>query len=271
MKKNTQVKQLAETVNSTPALRVILSPVAHVHLRWMIERTSDELSAYGLIDSVGGGVIRISDFILAAHESSAAFVENDMAWFADLQMRLHVERGIEPWQLACWLHTHPVGCNGPSGTDDQTMDANFADYPFALMMIQPHGRGAETFARAYVNTRLGRIHVKCRVDVDWLAWSTSVGPETIDQWEQEFQERVSARSETWSEIISRPRGWDDMSSGYDYFSDDVEGVENESIEYDDFLNCCDLYGIDPTDRAECMDVLGVFFDNGGKKRWWLDK
>jgi hypothetical protein len=118
-----------------PSLSV--SAAAQAKLRWSVEFTSDECCWWGQLAALENGLL-LADVHLARHQASPAYTVPDMAHYGDLVAELYATAGLEPWQLACWIHTHPAGFNRPSGVDDQTFAEHFGAQRLACMLIVTH-------------------------------------------------------------------------------------------------------------------------------------
>lgn len=115
-----------------PLLRI--SVLAWAKMTWSISKSHDEFSFWGVIEKTEGGFVMV-DADLNKHTSNQAYSDPDMEWYGDWLTDQVADNGRQPWQLACWIHTHPTGVNGPSGTDEETFKKNFGDQRLAFMVI----------------------------------------------------------------------------------------------------------------------------------------
>lgn len=120
------------TVEQQP-LVVSASALATIH--WMVEKTTAEISAFGISDP--DNPLHIVDFIIPKQQTSSASIDIDMEWWADYQFTLD-DNNIDPSRVNTWFHTHPASMCSPSGTDQETMDKSFGNDPLAIMLITAH-------------------------------------------------------------------------------------------------------------------------------------
>lgn len=115
-----------------PILRI--SRDALVPLLWSVSKNQNEFSFWGVLEKTEGG-LRLATADLSKHESCPSYNEPDMEWYGDWLADKVADEGKQPWQLACWIHTHPVGINTPSAVDDSTFRTNFGEQRLAVMLI----------------------------------------------------------------------------------------------------------------------------------------
>lgn len=114
--------------------QLTLSAPALAALCWSARRSPDEFCFWGVLETAPEGLL-LREAILARHQGSPAYSVPDMDWFADLLADRHEQEGLDPWQLACWIHTHPAGLNRPSGVDRATFAQHFGRQRLAVMLI----------------------------------------------------------------------------------------------------------------------------------------
>jgi hypothetical protein len=114
--------------------RLTISSAALSALRWSVGRSGDEFCFWGVLESMDTGLY-LREAVLAKHQGSPGYSIPDMDWYGDLVLERHEREGLEPWQLACWIHTHPPGLAGPSGVDRQTFTRQFGAQRLAIMLI----------------------------------------------------------------------------------------------------------------------------------------
>jgi len=246
---------------------ITLAARAYWRLQWLCHRSMNEVSAMGLLAPEGEGLV-IEDFILARQEVSPAHVSLDMEWWADKQVELFDERGIEPWRTSVWAHTHPAGLDRPSGVDEQTMAGGFGRWSFAIMLILT--RDGRFYARMDVDHDFGaggrqRLSVPCRVAIDWgRAGGEPVTPETLAAWEEEFEARVEEAPEQGGWLFledadeergrrrackkARKRGAARTGAADDHTTEEVN----------EYVAACHSQGLDP----EAPEVFEQFFGFG---------
>ena len=115
-----------------PVLRV--SAKALAAMVWSIRKSPNEFSYWGVVEKMEGGFL-MEEACLNKHSSSPCYSDPDMEWYADWLADKVADEGCQPWQLACWIHTHPEGVNTPSSVDEDTFKKNFGDQRLAFMVV----------------------------------------------------------------------------------------------------------------------------------------
>lgn len=179
---------------------MILTPQVYWRLQWLCHRTPCEVSTMGMM-SMGPRGLLIEDLLLVKQSVTPASVQLDMVWWADRQVELYETRGVEPWQVGAWLHTHPKGVDGPSSIDEETMRQSFGQSSSIVMLILT--KDGRFYGRVDFNHDFGqgvreRLSLPCQVQVDWLhAGGPSIDAKTLEAWETEFKALVREHSEQW--------------------------------------------------------------------------
>jgi len=193
-----------------------------------------------------------------------AHVNLDMEWWADKQAELYDQRGIQPWQVSVWVHTHPAGVNRPSGTDEATMEESFGSWSFAVMMIltkDGHFYARTDFNHDFPGTKKCRLNIPCKVVVAWNeAEEDPITSETLAGWEKEFKELVTECESSWLDLgrsctrKSRQNEAKDATEAIPWF----ENNELFGEEVEDYAATCEQYGFDPYDPASYEAIYGVW-------------
>ena len=144
-----------------PKLR--FSPYAMAKLQYIRDLGPTEISGFGIADP--NDFLLVKDFQMIKQTNTAAHTEFDDD---------DLGRFLEEWcgngysldQIArIWIHTHPVGANGPSGTDENTFSEKFGSYPFSVMYILT--KGNLHYCRLQVNHQDGlRMAMVIPAEVD---------------------------------------------------------------------------------------------------------
>lgn len=215
----------------------------------------------GILDRENPGLV-VSELILVRQEVSPVHVDLDMEWWADHQVDLYEQRGIEPWQSSVWLHTHPANMINPSTTDEQTMQASFGEWSFALMLILT--KDGQFYARMdydheFPGSRICRLSQRCEVIILWnQAKGEPVTEATLKEWEQEFQERVTCRE--WITSLYTPAGKNArvvVHSKGERSKKKAAVVPSEK-EVMDYEEACALFGLDPGDPWSFEAIHGYW-------------
>jgi len=246
-------------------MEIKITPAVYWHLQWLCRRTPCEVSAMGIL-SAQGEEIKIVDLVVVRQEVSPVHVNLDMNWWADYQVKLY-EEGIEPWQGSCWLHTHPEGLDGPSRTDEETMEQSFGGWNFAMMLILT--KDGQFYARVdfdheFPTGAKGRLGLEGQVRIAWEEVpERPVDQSLLEQWEREFKERVG---ENRSSVQVGPQVvetvWDEIGSsageeeGLPWFEDDE--LFPTQKEESDYVEQCERFGLDPYDAGSYEAVYGVW-------------
>lgn len=200
----------------------------------------------GVIRPIGPGLV-IEDFVFPRQRVSEITVDLDMEWWGDRQVELFECRGLEPWQLSCWTHTHPAGINRPSPLDEKTMRESFGGWDMALMLILIHAGDFycrlefdHTFALQLAN----RIRLECPVKTAWQEQvEHSISEATIQEWQEEFDRLVTVDSDSTA-TTGKKKGDPDWLIDMDEAQETLGAGEEE---YDEYCIFYDQQGIDPDD------------------------
>ena len=245
-------------------MQITMTPRAYWHLQWLCHRTPNEVSCMGVL-SAESKELRITKIILVKQEVSVAHVDLDMEWWADKQAALYEQNGIQPWQVSCWIHTHPSGMNRPSATDEETMQQSFGSWSFAVMMIltqDGHFYCRTDFHHEFPGGKRYRLRIPCEVIVAWNeAKESPVIPETLAGWDKEFKERITEvdSGSSWLDH-GRPRR-QSRSNGTMKAQESGAGFENDELfgeEEEDYEATCEQHGLDPYDPASYEALYGVW-------------
>ncbi len=165
-------------------ISLCLSPYAYCKLMWLNERTKNEVGCLGITDL--DSPLYVKDIIVPKQKVSMSSTEFDDDGVNDLAANL-CKQGLQMNQfLRIWIHTHPQGVAGPSGTDETTFKTNFGKSDWAVMLILP--KNGQFYCR--LRTQIGQskhyMESEVPVEVDWA----EAGP-MHDAWDKEFTENVS--------------------------------------------------------------------------------
>lgn len=116
-----------------PLLRI--SGAALATLAWAARRSPGPCGLRGVLELTGEGQLRLAEAILATPQGAPAWGAPCRTWHGDLPAELQAERSLEPWQLACWIQTHPLGLGAPSVAERAAFAARFGRQRLALMLI----------------------------------------------------------------------------------------------------------------------------------------
>ena len=247
-------------------MRVTMAPRAYWRLQWLCHRTENEVSTMGVL-APERNPFEIGDVILVKQEVSPVHVDLDMTWWADKQVELYEDHGIQPWQTSVWIHTHPSGVRGPSSIDLETMEGSFGAWSFAIMLVLT--RDGQFYARLdfdheFSGGCLGRFQVPCKVDVAWSeAGGLSVSSETVADWENEFQELVTVSGEVFrgrtKSRSKKPRNTRTQADSKVPFAEEF----NDREEVEDYVESCRQYGMDPSDPDSFEAFFGYWPEHDG--------
>ena len=191
-----QANGFMDEYEDTPVLR--FSPTAWAKLLYFRDKTDNEVGGFGITDP--DDLLFVKEFVTVKQKVSCVsvcFDDDAVADYFDEQ----VDFGRKPEQFArCWLHTHPGGCAGPSGTDEDTFKRVFGNCHWAVMFILSQDN--QIYARLRFNVGpCGEVLIPVEVDYnspfeasDQNQWKTehenNVKPErhrpTVDKDEKDF-------------------------------------------------------------------------------------
>lgn len=171
--------------------KLVLAPLAFLKLQFMCQRGPTEVGGFGI--TMEKDPLYVMEFMtLPQQASSASFKFNDGAQ-TDFVMRMAEMRDIHPENSSrIWIHTHPGWSADPSGVDEATLDDDFADQNWVVMMIM--AREGAFYARLRHNTGPGG-DILLPVEIDWKAFPSLQG--TVDvtaemaAWEDEYTENIT--------------------------------------------------------------------------------
>lgn len=104
-------------------------------LLWLGQRTQFGCSLWGELELTSSGHFRLINVIIAHHGGPSARSPPDMQWHRTLLEQLHEQRGLAPWQLACWIHLHPPGLAAPNPVDHATFAVIFGAQSLSFMLL----------------------------------------------------------------------------------------------------------------------------------------
>jgi len=113
------------------------TPYARAKLEYIRDIGHTEISGFGLSDPHDALLVR--DFQMIKQVNTTTHTEFDDDDFSRYLSEMSM-KGFSLDQFArIWIHTHPHGVNGPSGTDENTFRDKFGTYPFSVMYILTRG------------------------------------------------------------------------------------------------------------------------------------
>jgi hypothetical protein len=126
----------------------------------------------------------VTDFVMPKQSCTTAYTEFDDQAFA-LYCEDCLDKGLVHGQFdRIWLHFHPKGISGPSGTDENTFTRVFGTKDWAVMAILP--KDGTCYARLRVSTPLGSFEELLTVKVDYGS-----DDERVKSWRSERDAVVS--------------------------------------------------------------------------------
>ena len=204
--------------------------------------------------------IWIQAVTLIKQEVSEVSVSLDMEWWADKQIEIYEQHGIEPWQSSVWIHSHPAGINRPSSTDQATMQESFGGWAFAIMLILTQDGqfyAQLDFDHEYPWGEKVRFNIKCDVCVDWSN-TESVTEEDLKQWDVEFKTLVSEISGTRFDSRRRTKSTKENKSPArsGFWSEEEDLFDGK--EDDAYVELCEQHNLDPYDPASYEAIYGFW-------------
>ena len=192
-------------------LTLTLTGTAFMKLMYLMKKTTMEVSGYGI--SSRNNLFHITDFRMPKQEGQAAHTELTEDGIANHFDKALAE-GLEPVEFArIWVHTHPKGVNGPSGTDEATMRNTFGQCDWAIMLILTQGEHfhCELWTKKLGGIALGEhLRLPMKVQIDW---STIENIDTA-AWDREFTDSFTEK--TYSYNTGGKYNWKTGLFEYDY-------------------------------------------------------
>ena len=173
------------------------SPYAWAKVVFMCTKTDTEVGMMGV--SRNGDPLVIDDILVPKQTANSAYNNFDMDSYSDETAALAVDHGVKP---ACcqrvWIHTHPAGVDGPSGTDEVTFRESYGKdrCDWAVMMIMTKAGKVYARMRASIAGVDREFMINTRVD-----WSLPLKGFDPDGWSKELAERVSQH------VMTVPTAW----------------------------------------------------------------
>jgi hypothetical protein len=192
--------------------RLVIGAAALAALRWSAERSGDEFCFWGVLEQADSGLY-LREAVLAKHQGSPGYSIPDMDWYGDLVMEMNERDGLEPWQLACWIHTHPPGLCRPSGVDEETFAQQFGRQRLAIMLIMTrdlifHG---ELSVNLPALPGLPSTRLNSQLQITFEDPQASAGEAEKQRLEREYGERVSPLGNRLGRGPRRRSGWPDTA------------------------------------------------------------
>lgn len=109
--------------------------VAKIKMAWKRET---EIGGFGILDASAEYPFYVTDWKIVKQEATAAHIDFDDVAYAKYISDM-ADAGVPFTHCGCChIHTHPSGCMGPSGTDENECYSKY-NYEFALFLIAPKG------------------------------------------------------------------------------------------------------------------------------------
>jgi proteasome lid subunit RPN8/RPN11 len=154
-----------------------LSNQVHQQLCYLAKKYPHEVSGFGI--STIEDPLHVIDFCMVEQLNDAASTEMTEEGLA-AYMDAGLEAGMAPVQfMRIWIHTHPSGVNGPSGTDNTTMKEVFEGCDWSVMLILT--KELKMYCEIHTKLLGKTIKTKCTPTIDY----TSEGTTDTKAWEEE--------------------------------------------------------------------------------------
>lgn len=171
-------------------LTLHFTPYAWRKLLFFRDCSYNEVGALAVSDKKDPFIIR--DLRIPKQAVTPASVDFDMDDVADLYSQLDGEGFSMNEYARIWIHTHPGNSPNPSGTDENTFEANYGKASWAIMFILAKG------GKAYARLRLGKpIPIQLQMDVA-VHWTCPFEATNEVDWAKTYKEKVSVElPATW--------------------------------------------------------------------------
>ena len=173
---------------------LLVSSAALAKLRWSTEKTGNECCFWGIIDiDTDNNKVLLKDVILAKHQASALYTDPDMEAYAQEVTNQYLQNDLEPWQLACWIHTHPTGISTPSLVDEETFEKSWGKCVRSVMLIMTHDGSFYAKLGAYTAPIEGLLptSTEAPLHVAFENVDAKLSSEESDKLDLEFADKVS--------------------------------------------------------------------------------
>lgn len=223
-------KVVAAKNQSSPRPRLVIGAAALAALRWSAERSGDEFCFWGVLEQTDSGLC-LREAVLAKHHGSPGYSIPDMDWYGDLVMEMNEREGLEPWQLACWIHTHPPGLCRPSGVDEETFAQQFGRQRLAVMLIMTrdlifHG---ELSVNLPALPGLPPARFTSQFQITFEDPQAGAGEVEKQRLEREYNERVSPLGNRSGRDPRRRSGWLDTADDGEMPAQLLDEVDYEGL------------------------------------------
>ena len=146
-------------------------------LVYLAKQYKHEVSGFGI--STAKDPFYITDFKMVEQYNDAGSTEMTEEGLAAYMDHMLAEGKAPAEFMRIWCHTHPTGVNGPSTTDNATMEEVFGECDWAVMLIVT--KEPKIFAEIHTKALDEVIKTKAPVTIDWL----SEGTTDTQEWEEE--------------------------------------------------------------------------------------
>ena len=188
-----------------PVLRFSIK--AWLKIMYCRDSYNEEIAAYAV--SSEDDLLYVEDIWIPKQSVSVGSFEFDTNYTLEMLDRFFAEQGIQPYRCSrIWIHTHPQGVLGPSGTDENTFSQIFGNFTWSIMVIFP--KACQTpYAAMTINQKgLPRFRVTIPVEPDHS--NQAVGLD-LDALKTTIQENVVIESCTFADH----HGWGEDWRGRD--------------------------------------------------------
>lgn len=207
---------------------LLVSSSALAKLRWSTEKTTNECCFWGIID-IDGDKVLLKDVILAKHQASSLYTDPDMEAYAQEVTNQYLQNDLEPWQLACWIHTHPPGISTPSGVDEETFEKSWGKCVRSVMLIMTHDGSFFAKLGAYTAPVDGLLptSVEAPLHVTFEDVAAKLSTEEAAKLDLEFADKVSAYTRPLSTLSPDKKSTraDLTTDTYDWTYTPVAGMD----------------------------------------------
>lgn len=154
---------------------------------WSALAQNREISMWGWLKVISPKEFILMDVFMVKQTGSSAENDMDNISTANLWARLHQEKGLQPGDLRCHIHTHPHMTNSKSSIDESAIKKDFSKFDFIVTGI--YGNNGDEF---YLDTfKPFRQRTKLTTNIDFgllFKFPISISEDDINK---EFNENFS--------------------------------------------------------------------------------
>ena len=191
-KVTTALTKIIPKIGDAPVLR--FSAIAWMKMMHCRDSYEEEIAAYAVSSSED--LLEVIDVWIPRQQVSIGSFEFDSESITESIERMFIEKQIEPLRCSrIWIHTHPSGVSGPSGTDEDTFNKIFGYFTWSVMVIFPKNCD-KPYASLKINAMgIPSVRVKLPVVVDYTIETDSETCNPFSEFSDEVADNVEA--ETW--------------------------------------------------------------------------